>query len=92
MELVWKIVAGPLEQQSFADSKRLLYIMERSGVRTGVEIEISRTAMACDPDTLPSPVDDAVRTLGASVIAVHALKPQLPACIKVNTVSVTVDC
>jgi hypothetical protein len=88
MDHEWKIVGGPAPQPRLADSERYIYVVERGSVRTGVEVELSGTVMACDVETLPSPVDEAVRTKGAAIIAAHAMDDQLPARIMVDSAGV----
>lgn len=55
-----------------SDSERFEYIIERGAVRAGVVVELSGTPMACDANTLPSTLDDAVRTEGRLVVEAYA--------------------
>jgi hypothetical protein len=64
----WTVVGGPIPQPKVRDSARLLYVIERAGVRRDVIVELSGTLLACDHETLPSPLDDHLRTLGRSLI------------------------
>lgn len=82
----WTVVGGPLPQKKIRDGERFLYIIERAGVRRDVIVELPDTLMACAPDTLPSPLGDAVRTRGASSIEQWPDDEELPQLFRLSTV------
>lgn len=84
----WKIVGGPFVQPPVADHERFEYIVERGSVRTGVIVELSGSVMACGPESLPSPLGDAVVTRGRSVIEARASDAHLPRVMRVSSLGV----
>lgn len=65
---MWTIIEGPEEIPPLKDHHCLRFVIERGEDRRELFVEISGTAAACDPDTLPSPVGDAVRTNGLDAV------------------------
>ncbi|QEC47850.1 hypothetical protein FSW04_09890 [Baekduia soli] len=81
----WKIVGGPVPQPEAGDHRRVLYIAERGTARVGVVVELSGTVLACAPESLASPLDEAVRTMGRSLIEERAHEESLPRVLRVST-------
>ena len=86
----WSIVSGPEEVRPVPDHRRFRHVVARGDVRRDVFVEITGTAWVTDIDTLPSPVNEAVRTLGASELTKVLDKLEPPARIVVSTTAVTV--
>jgi hypothetical protein len=86
----WSIVSGPEEVRPLADHHRFRCVVARGDVRRDVFVEITGTAWATDINTLPSPVNEAVRTRGASELTKVLDKVEPPARIVVSTTAVTV--
>ena len=84
--MTWTVVGGPFLQENIRDSQRFMYIIEHAGSRRDVIVELSGTMMGCDPETLASPLGDAVRTRGASFIEQWPEGEELPQEIRLSTV------
>ncbi len=84
--MTWHVVRGPFPQQKIRDSERFLYIIERAGIRRDGVVELSGTMLASEPETLPSPLDDAVRTWGMSFIEQWPEDKELPQELRLSTV------
>lgn len=82
----WPVVGGPILQPKVRDSTRLLYVIERAGVRRDIIVELTGTLMACDHETLPSPLDEHLRTLGRSLIEQWSEHEDLPRELRLSTV------
>ena len=81
----WTIVLGPEEVRPLADHARYRYVFERDDDTQEVFVEITGTAAATDARTLPSPLDDAVSTRGASELVDLAERGIAPARIVIDT-------
>ena len=86
----WTIVSGPEEVPPVADHRRYHYVIERRGERHDVFVEITSTAAASDPRTLPSPLDEAVSSRGVSELVELIERGVAPARIVISTRAVTV--
>ena len=61
-------INGPEKLEALADHHRFRFtILDEEGV-SEVDVEISGTVMACEPDSLPYPLGDTVRTEGRSLV------------------------
>jgi Nucleotidyl transferase AbiEii toxin, Type IV TA system len=86
----WAIVSGPVEVPPVADHRRYHYVVERRDERQDVFVEVTGTASAADPRMLPSPLDEAVRTRGASELVRLIERGVAPARIVISTRGATV--
>jgi hypothetical protein len=86
----WTIVSGPEEVPPVADHRRFHYVIERRAERREVFVEVTGTAASSDPRTLPSPLDDAVSSHGASELVELLERGIAPARIVISTTAVTV--
>src|SRR3954452_344008 len=77
MTMTWTIHSGPQLVEPYADHTRYQYVLERGEDTRDVFVEISNTAAAVDPATLPSPIDEAVKSKGETLVArnLHRLDP-----------------
>lgn len=83
---MWILTEGPTEVPSARDSRVFAYAIERDGIKRMALVELSGTVMACEPETLPSPIDDAVRSNGETLLrSVLAARDEPPRRIVVNT-------
>lgn len=82
----WTVVGGPIPQPKIHDSARLLYVIERAGSRRDVIVELSGTLLSCDEETLPSPLDEHLRTLGRSLIEQWPEYEELPGELRLSSV------
>jgi hypothetical protein len=87
---MWSIVEGPSATRLPAgqDGDGFLWLLGRDdGEERTIRVEISRTALASSG--LPSPIDQAVGTMGASAVlgVVHWVEP--PDVIAVSTGNIT---
>ena len=62
---MWSIVGDPEEVAPRADGRAWLYPVEQDGERQTVVVELGGTLLASGVELLDSPLDEAVRTLGA---------------------------
>ncbi len=61
-------IQGPELLPALADHHRFKYtVLDERGARE-VHVELSGTVMACEPDALPYPLADAVRTKGRFLV------------------------
>jgi hypothetical protein len=81
----WSILSEAVRQPKVRDGERFLYIIERAGVRRDVIIELSGTLMGCEPEMLPSPLDDYRRTLGAALIEGWPADEPLPCEVRLSS-------
>lgn len=81
----WLIVSGPEVVAPAGDHHRFSYALARGDENRAVVVEISGTAMACDHRSLPSPVDDDVRSHGRSAVERYLDRVEPPAKIVVST-------
>lgn len=66
MPRVWSITGKPEQVSPQGDGRAWLYRVERDDESRAVVVELSGTLLASAPETLPSPLDEATRTRGAS--------------------------
>lgn len=86
----WSLVSGPAEVPPLADHRRYQYVVERRDERREVFVEVTGTAAAVDPHTLPSPLDEAVTSRGASELLRLLERGVAPTRIVISTREVTV--
>jgi len=86
----WTIASGPEEVAPVADHTRLRYVLRRDGEEREVFVELSGTAWASEPDSLPSPLDDVVRSRGRLEVERHLDRHEPPSRLIVTTGGVTV--
>ena len=88
----WLLEAEPEQVRPIGDGERWRYVVhDGAGERRDVFVELSGTVAACDPSGLPSPIDEAARTLGRSVIEASVDRLEPPAVITVTTHDVVVQ-
>ena len=82
---MWNIIEGPIEVAPIADHRRFLCVIEKGEKRQEVYAEISGTAAACNPRTLPSPVDEMVVTEGRAAVERYLADDDPPGVIQIHT-------
>jgi hypothetical protein len=85
-----RTITGPASVAPLADHHRFRFIVLDDDGKSEIYVEISGTAMACEPDALPSPLGEVVRTRGRCLVerAVEA-GGELPERFVVGSESVT---
>jgi hypothetical protein len=86
----WTISSGPEQLAPLADHVRFHYCVALGQEAKDVFVEISGSAMASDPGSLPSPVGEAVATRGRSVLECHLDRAEPLANIVISSSSVRV--
>jgi hypothetical protein len=82
----WVLVNGSDEVHPVGDGRRFRYVVEREdGEQRDVFVELTGSAAASHPDTFPSPLDEALRTKGRSVIEGCAERVEPPAVVWIDT-------
>ena len=84
----WEVVGGPGHIHADIDGQRYEFVVDAGSGPEGVLVDISGTVLACDIETLPREVADAVRTRGQSVIEAHASDAKLPRIFSVSTTGI----
>jgi hypothetical protein len=88
----WDLVNGPRRARPVGDGQRWGYVFAGDrGEQCETFVEVSGTAAATDPNTLPSPLDEAVRTRGRSVLENSPRRSEPPAVIFVSTTAIVVQ-
>ncbi|UUY03016.1 hypothetical protein LRS13_20415 [Svornostia abyssi] len=64
----WNIVGAPEQVLPLGAHDRYEISLEKDGAVRELFVQISYTAAACDPRTLPSPIGDLVRTRGGAFL------------------------
>lgn len=82
---MWDVVRGPELVAPLADHRRLRFTARQAGEVREIFVEISGTAAACNPDTLPFPISEIVRTDGAHAVEHYLAVGDPPAVISVST-------
>lgn len=87
---MWRIIEGPEPVAPLGDHHRFRFVVERNDARRELFVHISGTVAASDVDTLPSPIDEAVRTNGLDtaqryVDEINRDGTAPPSAIEVNT-------
>lgn len=81
----WEIEGDPQSVAPYAEHSRYRYMLRRGDEHREVFVEVSNTACGTDPATLPSPLDEVVRTSGRSVIEANLHRLDPPARVVVNS-------
>jgi hypothetical protein len=81
----WKLQRGPELVAPLGDHTRYRYVLAQGEDTRDVFVEISGTAGAVDPATLPSPLDEVVSSRGASLVNANLDRIEPPARIAVHT-------
>jgi hypothetical protein len=88
--MAWKISSGPQEVEPVADHARLRFDLHRNSEERDVFVEVAGTAWHSEPDSLPSPLDEVVRSRGRSEVERHLERPEPPSRLIVTTRGVIV--
>jgi hypothetical protein len=90
MERRWEVVGDAEEMPSGADGERWRYILRSDSEERDVIVELSGTVAATEPATLPSPLDEAARTKGRSVVEAGATRIEPAARILVHSTNLII--
>ena len=82
---MWEVVEGPERAPSLADHRRLRFTVRQGDEARQIFVEISGTAAACDADSLPYPISEAVRTDGLHAVERYISEHDPPEVIRVTT-------
>ena len=82
---VWEILSGPQLVAPIADSPSPAILIGSDLAVRELHVEISGTAAACAPDSLPSPIGEAVRTDGRDAVERYLGEGEPPAIIRIST-------
>ena len=82
---VWEILSGPELVAPIADHRRLRFLIGSDLAVRELHAQISGTAAACAPDSLPSPIGEAVRTDGRHAVERYLAEGEPPAIIRIST-------
>jgi hypothetical protein len=84
----WRIVDGPVEVEPTGDHVRFAFHLSEGAQTLPVFVEISGSANASDPETLPGPVRDAIRTNGRSAVEHRLVRVVPPTRLVVTTAGI----
>jgi hypothetical protein len=84
---MWQIISGPEALAPTGDNRRFRFLSRRDTEQRETIVEIVGTACACDANSLPHPINKAVRTKGRDAIQRYIAEGDLPTLIKINTIT-----
>jgi hypothetical protein len=87
---LWVVVGGATPVPATADHQRFELVFGRGDDRRQVFLEITGTAAACEPSTLPPAVAEAIATRGLSVAPLLLDRVEPPAKIVVSSTTITI--
>jgi hypothetical protein len=87
---LWTVISGPEEVLPVADRRRYRWVVARGEDRREVFVEVSGSASATEPSSLPFPLEEAVRSRGASELVKLLDRTEPPARIVIDTGRVTI--